>query len=106
MGLPSVITTDQGSVFRNTMNKELMRQLDIEHRLTSPNHPQANGLDERFNQTISRALAKLAADCHSEWEYYLSEVVYGYNSAIHVRNLHTHKQCGNIQYIRQQCYSC
>ena len=90
MGLPSVITTDQGTEFRNTMNKELMRRLDIEHRLTSPYHPQANGLDERFNQTISRALAKFAADRHSDWEYYLGEVVYGYNSAVQVRNPYTH----------------
>ncbi|XP_062510638.1 uncharacterized protein K02A2.6-like isoform X2 [Corticium candelabrum] len=40
MGLPQVITTDQGSEFRNKLNRELMHSLGIKHRLTTAYHPQ------------------------------------------------------------------
>ena len=46
VGIPHVITFDQGSEFNNTMNAELMQSMGIEHRLTTAYHPQANGLDE------------------------------------------------------------
>ncbi len=40
MGLPRVITTDQGTEFRNDLDRELMETLGINHRLTTPYHPQ------------------------------------------------------------------
>ena len=40
MGLPSVITSDQGKEFNNRLDKKLMNLLGIEHRLTTPYHPQ------------------------------------------------------------------
>lgn len=39
-GLPRVITSDQGSEFNNSLDTELMEMLGIEHRLTTPYHPQ------------------------------------------------------------------
>uniref|UniRef100_A0A1X7TKA8 Integrase catalytic domain-containing protein n=1 Tax=Amphimedon queenslandica TaxID=400682 RepID=A0A1X7TKA8_AMPQE len=52
MGLPHVVTSDQGGEFVNNLNNELMKCLRIRHHLTIAYHPQANGLDERFNQTL------------------------------------------------------
>ena len=40
MGIPRVITTDQGSEFNNKLNQKLMSELQIEHRLTTAYHPQ------------------------------------------------------------------
>ena len=40
MGLPSVITSDQGKEFNNRLDKKLMNLLGIEHRLTTPYYPQ------------------------------------------------------------------
>ena len=40
MGLPKVITSDQGTEFNNKLDRELMKFLNIEHRLTTPYHPQ------------------------------------------------------------------
>lgn len=51
MGIPAVITTDQGREFHNHINEALMETFGIDYRLTTPYHPQANGLDERLNQT-------------------------------------------------------
>ena len=53
VGLPNVITTDQGREFRNNLNEELTNTFGIEHWLTTAYHPQANGLDEKYNETLS-----------------------------------------------------
>ena len=42
MGLPKVITTDQGGEFNNDLNTELMNKLNIKHQLTTPYHPQVS----------------------------------------------------------------
>ena len=39
-GIPKVITTDQGSEFNNKLDSELMTLLNVDHRLTTPYHPQ------------------------------------------------------------------
>ena len=39
-GIPKVVTSDQGSEFNNNLDKELMKLLNVDHRLTSPYHPQ------------------------------------------------------------------
>ena len=40
MGLPQVVTSDQGGEFVDNLNKELMKCLGIKHHLTTVYHPQ------------------------------------------------------------------
>ena len=89
MGLPSVITTDQGREFNNQLNNNLTKQFGINHRLTTPYHPQADGLDERFNQTLVNAVAKLTQDHRDTWDEKIGEVVFAYNTAVHESTKHT-----------------
>ena len=42
MGLCKVITSDQGKEFNNNLNKQLMVKLGVDHRLTTPYHPQVS----------------------------------------------------------------
>ena len=84
MGLPSVITTDQGSEFNNRINAKLMKAFGIKHRLTTAYHPQANGLDERYNQTLINSLSKFAQEDREKWDDNLGAVVYSYNTAVQV----------------------
>ena len=89
MGIPNVITFDQGSEFNNDMNAELMRSMGIDHRLTTAYHPQANGLDERFNQTLKNAIAKYSHDHRDEWDVNLGELVYAYNTSFQESTKHS-----------------
>lgn len=66
------------------MNADLMREFSIEHRLTTAYHPQANGLDERYNQTLFNSLAKFAHDNRHSWDEKLGALVYIYNTAVQV----------------------
>ncbi len=98
MGLPSVLTTDQGKEFKNNLNKELMKNLRIKHHLITPYHPQvsctvflgcinffflkANGLDERFNQTLQRMLVKyLNTENRDTWDEFLDTCTFAYNNS-------------------------
>ena len=89
LGLPSVITTDQGSEFHNEVNAALMTTFGIKHRLTTAYHPQANGMDERYNQTLINSLSKFAQDARSRWDENLPEVVYAYNTGVQESSRHT-----------------
>jgi len=44
MGIPSVITTDQGRECRNELNQQLTISFGIKHRLTTAYHPQVHYL--------------------------------------------------------------
>ena len=51
------VLTDGGTEFQKEFDQMLVDLL-IDHRTTSPNHPQADGLAERAVQTVKRALKK------------------------------------------------
>ena len=87
MGIPAALTTDQGSEFKNELNANLMNALGISHRLTSCYHPQANGLVERFNQTLIHSLNKAIVGDKESWDEHISEIVYAYNTAIQVGSI-------------------
>ena len=74
------ITTDPGREFNNNnVNREFEKQMRIEHRLTTAYHPQANGLGERFNQTMKDSITKFSK---ASWDINISEIVYVYNTSI------------------------
>lgn len=101
MGLPKILTTDQGSEFKNSLNTQLMKNLGVKHHLVTPYHPQvkifsdlnfitynnllnvkANGLDERFNQTLQQMLVKYLDTEHKpEWDEFLDTCVFAYNTS-------------------------
>src|SRR6266542_6843700 len=59
---PEVLQSDQETHFVNRVIEDLMKKFRIKHRLSSPYHPQTNGLVERFNQTLCEKLAKLSEE--------------------------------------------
>ncbi|KAL5479281.1 hypothetical protein EMCRGX_G022782 [Ephydatia muelleri] len=64
MGLPKVLTTDNGSEFRNKLNAAMLKKLGIRHSFITPYHPQSNGLDERLAHApnTSNQIAQVAKE--------------------------------------------
>jgi hypothetical protein len=75
----AVVCTDQGTEFRGQFDALLESAL-IDHRVTAPHRPQANGLAERMVQTFKKALRKY---CQQEsnidtWDEGMHWIALGY----------------------------
>lgn len=75
-GVPQTITTDQGRQFESNLFSELTKTLGVQRIRSSPYHPQANGMIERWHRTLKSALS-----CHDKsWPEALPIVLLGLRS--------------------------
>ncbi len=77
-GLPTVLVSDNGGEFTATAFEKWLREVGIDHRVTSPYHPQSNGKCERFNGVIQKTLLKLSGGQPRHWTKYLPDALYAY----------------------------
>ncbi len=61
-GASRILQSDRGTHFVNELIQKLTKRFRIKHSLSSPYHPQSNGLVERFNKTLCEGIAKLAEE--------------------------------------------
>ena len=80
-GTPAKCTTDNGGEFDGVF-QDLLDRCHVDHRLSSPYHPQANGLTERFNQTLGRALKKMVGQYPEYWDKHIPTILMGYRASI------------------------
>lgn len=82
-GKPKTVITDRGSQFISSEWKDFMKKHSIEHQLTSPYHPQSNGIDERLNGTLVRILKSYVDKYQQDWDVQLKWALYVYNTTVH-----------------------
>ena len=70
-GVPSTITTDRGSQFSSAIFTQLAKTWGIQCLMTTPYHPEANGLVERFHRRMKESLIALGADSPNDWYWRL-----------------------------------
>ena len=80
-GCPTIRISDQGREFVNALNSELCKLTGVDHRISSAYHPQTNGQDERFNQTIQRSLRKMVNEEQNDWDKYIDSVLFAYRTS-------------------------
>ena len=80
-GCPQEIVSDQGREFCNRIVDALEELTGFKHRMTSAYHPQSNGLDERFNQTLKSQLQKLVNDRQDDWDDLLDNILFAYQTS-------------------------
>lgn len=83
-GVPKIIQSDQGTNFTSSEFADFCQKYQITHRLSSPYHPQSNGLVERMNRTLGEKI-KIYCDgkSTSKWDSELNKIVFGINTTIH-----------------------
>ena len=85
-GVPKKIVTDQGNEFCNDLQKALWRALQLEHKVTTPYHPQTNAQAEVFNKTMAHYLKVVLLEANKsslDWELYLAPLAFSHNTAVH-----------------------
>ena len=78
VGVPCEILSDRGSQFMSQVMQEVNRLLSVKHLVTTPYHPQCNGLVEKFHFVLKSMLRKLCAERPKDWDRYLPAVLFAY----------------------------
>src|SRR6218665_2162632 len=62
VGVPSVITSDQGTNFTSSLTKEFLKMFGVMPRFNTPGHPESSGIVERWNQTFKKMIHHVIID--------------------------------------------
>ena len=82
-GIPEKLYSDQDPAYESNLFKHLMTSLGVEKLRTSGYNPKANGQCEKTNDIIKKYLLKYVNLFGGEWDLYLNELAYAYNTSIH-----------------------
>ena len=74
-GTPEEVVHDNGGNFTAELMQQVMKTLGVHRIVTSPYHPEANGIIERFHGTLKKTLKK-AGSAEKTWDKWLSYVLY------------------------------
>ncbi|PKI66544.1 hypothetical protein CRG98_013071 [Punica granatum] len=64
-GVPATIITDNAKNLNNKVINELCDQFKIQHRNSTPYHPQMNGAVEAANKNIKKIIEKMTDSCRN-----------------------------------------
>jgi hypothetical protein len=83
-GVPAQILSDQGSEFVNRVMDQLMNWLGASRRFISTGNPGGNGVVERFNGEIVRAVKKMKLDDpgRADWRMRIAAIAIQANSTL------------------------
>jgi hypothetical protein len=82
-GAPLKLLTDKGKDIAGNLMQEVHVLLGTDHLLTTPYHPEADGMVERFNGTLISHVAKLVAYDQRNWDELLPPVLFAYRTSPH-----------------------
>ena len=66
-GVPSYLMTDGGSHFTHGAFRKALAKYDVNHRISSPYHPQTSGQVELTNREIKLILQKTVNSSRKDW---------------------------------------
>ena len=85
-GIPLKLFSDRDPSFESSLYQELLRMLGVKKLRTCGYNPRSNGLTEKLNDYIKRYLATFVNFVGREWDKWLNEAAYAYNSSAHTSN--------------------
>lgn len=75
-GLPRVVQTDNGTNFKSDVFEQFCKEHGITHKVSSPYHPQSQGVIERFHLTLKQMLKTSCESSHTFWDENLPYVLF------------------------------
>lgn len=75
-GVPCKLQTDGASYFTGRVFKDFVNQLGLAHSVSSPYHPESQGVLERSHRTLKATLTKLGLENSSSWDEDLPYVLF------------------------------
>ncbi|GFO13362.1 gypsy retrotransposon integrase-like protein 1 [Plakobranchus ocellatus] len=83
LGFPKEIQSDRGQQFMSNLLAEFNSLCDIKHFVSTPYHPQTNGIVERFHSTLKSIIRKLSHESPSEWSRFVPAALFAYRGQVH-----------------------
>ncbi|MCO5610139.1 hypothetical protein L7F22_064374 [Adiantum nelumboides] len=80
-GTPLEIISDRGLGFRGDLVGQLLQQLGISRRHSSPYYPQCNRLVKKVNGMICRIITKQANNRSKDWDRHLNTALWAYRTS-------------------------
>ncbi|CAN6711511.1 unnamed protein product [Malus baccata var. baccata] len=80
-GMPRVLISDEGSHFCNRTIEALLKKYNVTHKVSTPYHPQTNGLAEVSNREIKQFLEKTVGPTRKDWSLRLDDALWAYRTA-------------------------
>ena len=82
-GPTKIMLSDQGKEFMNSVVDKLLSNIGTEHTVTSPYHPQCNGMAEKLNSTLISTIRKHTDSDPLNWHKWLPYCLLAYRSRVH-----------------------
>jgi hypothetical protein len=86
-GIPEQLVTDNGPPFNSAEFRNFLKTFGVEHRPITPLYPAANGMTERMNRGINKALRAAIAEGR-DWRAALDEWLLAYRTSVHATTGH------------------
>jgi hypothetical protein len=83
MGIPDVISTDNGPQFCSNEMEEFFKMFNIKHIRSTPYHPMAQGAIENFNGSLKKCLIRLCEENTKRWDTFVSPCLYALRESVH-----------------------
>ena len=82
-GIPLKILSDRDPAYESELFQSLMKLFGVEKSRTSGYRPQADAVTEQMNRNIKEFLTIYIAESKIEWDQFLRELAYAYNTSVH-----------------------
>ena len=83
-GCLKILVSNRGSHFLNELFEEMTAKFRINHRKTTPYHPQINGQTECVNGILVSILRKTVLDSKRDWDVKLTTTLWAYKTTFRV----------------------
>ena len=80
-GVARYLMTDGGSHFTHGTFRKALAKYDVNHRISSPYHPQTSGQVELTNREIKLILQKTVNSSRKDWSKKLGDALWAYRTA-------------------------